>query len=379
MLRPFMALALVGLLVSAGQAQDDSAGKTAYDQLKKDFAAAQVKYKTEAVKRAADLKQAKTDEEKKELLKKFQESPLEMPNSKFAALFLAHAKQYPEDPSAFDALERSLAYNTGVNNTQGRSEALFLLCKNYADKPEIRKALRSAIGNGDEAGQTFVKRVLVRNTDRKIQALACKNLAVALRKSLSMADQLKKNEKTRSLLEKSAGKEYVDKLINGAGRAGKEADRLEKLLKEKYADVIPTVGAKALQLVCHDLDGKDVKLSDLKGKVVVIDIWATWCPPCRAMIPHEREMVERLKDKPFVLVSISADAKKETLTDFLAKEKMPWTHWWNGSKGGVLENWDVAFFPTIYVIDAAGLIRHEGLRGKNLEEAVNELLKEMGS
>ena len=55
-------------------------------------------------------------------------------------------------------------------------------------------------------------------------------------------------------------------------------------------------------------------------------------------------MVERLKEQPFALVSISGDEKKETLTDFLAKEKMPWTHWWNGSQGGVLEEWDVRHY-----------------------------------
>ena len=97
------------------------------------------------------------------------------------------------------------------------------------------------------------------------------------------------------------------------------------------------------------------------------------------MIPHEREMVERLKDKRFALVSISADDKKETLTDFLAKEKMPWTHWWNGSEGGIIKAWDVQQFPTIYVIDAQGVIRHKDLRGEELEKAVNALLEEAAS
>src|SRR5438105_4677276 len=65
--------------------------------------------------------------------------------------------------------------------------------------------------------------------------------------------------------------------------------------------------------------------------------WATWCPPCRAMIPHERKRVERLKDKPFTLVSISIDAQKDALTNFLKKEKMPWTHVWDGTKGSVVK------------------------------------------
>ena len=85
------------------------------------------------------------------------------------------------------------------------------------------------------------------------------------------------------------------------------------------------------------------------------------------MIPHEREMVSKFKDKPFVLVSISADDEKKTLGDFLAKEKMPWTHWWSGPQSEMMENYDIEHFPTIYVLDSKGVIRHKEIRGDDLE------------
>ena len=113
------------------------------------------------------------------------------------------------------------------------------------------------------------------------------------------------------------------------------------------------------------------------GKVVVVDVWATWCGPCKAMIPHERELVKRLKGKPFVLVSISIDAKKEKVKDFLKDNEMPWTHWWNGAKGGVISELGIKFIPTIHVLDAKGIIRAKGVRGEAMDKAVDKLLKEL--
>jgi hypothetical protein len=64
------------------------------------------------------------------------------------------------------------------------------------------------------------------------------------------------------------------------------------------------------------------------------------------------------------------------LTKFIKDEPMPWTHWWNGARGGVLEKWNIKFFPTIYVIDAKGTIRFKNIREKELDEAVETLVKE---
>ena len=84
-------------------------------------------------------------------------------------------------------------------------------------------------------------------------------------------------------------------------KAARELSKIEKILHEKYADIVDdlSIGKPMPAIVSEDLEGKTVSLSDLKGKVVVLDIWTTWCKPCKAMIPHEREMVARLKGQPF--------------------------------------------------------------------------------
>ena len=140
-----------------------------------------------------------------------------------------------------------------------------------------------------------------------------------------------------------------------------------------------TVGKAAPDAECELLEeGKKAKLSDYRGSVVVLDIWATWCGPCRQMIPHEREMVKHFEGKKFKLVSVSADAKKETLAKFLEKEEMPWTHWWNGAKGGLIEEYQVRFYPTVYILDGKGVIRAKHLRGDDLQKFVDKLLAEAG-
>jgi thiol-disulfide isomerase/thioredoxin len=138
-----------------------------------------------------------------------------------------------------------------------------------------------------------------------------------------------------------------------------------------------TVGKQAPDFECELLDGKKAKLSDFRGNVVVLNVWATWCSPCKAMIPHERELVERMKGKPFKFVSLSVDDTKETLTEFLKNEKMPWTHMWNGPDGGFVDQYQIQSYPTIYVLDAKGIIRFKHVKGEQLDHAAETLLKEM--
>ena len=98
------------------------------------------------------------------------------------------------------------------------------------------------------------------------------------------------------------------------------------------------------------------------------------------MIPHEREMVERMKDKSFALIGINSDGSRSALNKILKENKITWRHAVDGSTEGPLATrWNVHVWPTIYILDAKGVIRYRDLRDKQMEDAVNILLKEVAS
>ena len=97
------------------------------------------------------------------------------------------------------------------------------------------------------------------------------------------------------------------------------------------------------------------------------------------MYPHERSLVEKLKDKPFALIGVNSDTDKKKLKERMEKEKITWRSFWNGPEGTggpISKKWNVRGWPTIYILDHKGVIRFKNLRDEKMEKAVEELLKE---
>ena len=100
------------------------------------------------------------------------------------------------------------------------------------------------------------------------------------------------------------------------------------------------------------------------------------------MYPHERSLVKRLANKPFALIGVNSDRDLAKLRPRLKEENISWRSFWNGPKGTsgpISAKWGVRGWPTIYILDHKGVIRFKGPRGEKMDEAVDQLLEEMGA
>ncbi len=97
------------------------------------------------------------------------------------------------------------------------------------------------------------------------------------------------------------------------------------------------------------------------------------------MYPHERSLVEKLKNRPFAIVGVNSDRDKDKLREALQKENITWRSFFDGggTSGPIAKAWNVSGWPTIYLLDAQGRIRYRDVRGKALEDAIEALLGEL--
>ena len=128
------------------------------------------------------------------------------------------------------------------------------------------------------------------------------------------------------------------------------------------------------------LQGEYIALDDLKGKVVVLDFWGTWCPPCVESVPELRNIHKRYsRDPSFVLIGISSDGDDEVWKQFTEKNKMVWPQYRDRDRK-ILKAFNIRAFPTYIVIDHEGIVRFQSvgfswLRSANLDDAIKKHMK----
>jgi thiol-disulfide isomerase/thioredoxin len=148
----------------------------------------------------------------------------------------------------------------------------------------------------------------------------------------------------------------------------------EKNIREKLGI---NIGAIAPEINLQSPDGKFIALSSLKGKVVLLDFWASWCRPCRAENPNVVRLYNKYKDKGFTVYSVSLDQNKDKWLAAIAQDKLTWSNHvseltgWKSSAGN---KYGVSSIPKTFLIDAKGKIIAYDLRGNDLEKKLSEIL-----
>lgn len=134
---------------------------------------------------------------------------------------------------------------------------------------------------------------------------------------------------------------------------------------------------KPLDLQFTAMDGREVDLSKMKGKVVLVDFWATWCGPCVGEIPDMKEAYEKFHSKGFEVVGISFDLDKQTLTHFVKSHDMAWPQYFDGkywqNKFG--QEFAIESLPTMWLVDKNGNLQSENAR-EDLQGKVEKLLEQ---
>jgi thiol-disulfide isomerase/thioredoxin len=354
MRRLFVAALVIGLAVPAVRSDDTKPDKPTPQQQLNDL-------RTEYSKERAEIIKEAQAAEKKDQNKIYVAKSTEL-NAKFAPKFLELAKANLGEDVGYAAL--AFVFQNGDNKFSG--EALSLMLEKYEKKLVNAPAILERAG---PKGEQAIRDLLTKNSDGD----------AFVKLSFSLANLLfTQTEHVAATPANEAKMKEAEQLFEQVAAKGKDGSREATEAKGFLLEIRNLqVGKIIPDLQSEDLDGKKVKLSDFRGKIVVLDVWATWCGPCKAMIPHERELVEKMKGKSFVLLSVSCDEKKETLTKFLEKEEMPWAHWWDGRGGPVTKAIHLRYYPTIYVLDSKGTIRYKGVRGEDMDKAIETLLKEL--
>jgi thiol-disulfide isomerase/thioredoxin len=263
-----------------------------------------------------------------------------------------------------------------------------ILAERYLDSDKILPLCRVAWsdafrGNGTE---TFLRTAVEKTKNVNVRGLCCYSLGRHQHELAVIARDL--NDPVRGpIMEKNL--EHFGSLLPrfraaNADQLDREAeDYFERTIKE-FGNLQPlgtafaplgeqakgmlfqiknlSVGRVAPEIVGEDVDGKTMKLSDFRGKVVVLSFWATWCGPCMGLVPHEKALKAKMKGRPFALIGVNGDDDREKTKSVSAEKGIDWRSFWTGGRQrGIPVEWGIGGWPTVYIIDADGVIRDEGV------------------
>jgi thiol-disulfide isomerase/thioredoxin len=194
---------------------------------------------------------------------------------------------------------------------------------------------------------------------------ATKTDAAVVQLKLAQVMKLHDPDTAESILRELEGNQN----IQIAGMAQQQLDSLQfarKLAKEP------------LNLKFQAVDGTQIDLAKLRGKVVLVDFWATWCGPCRMEMPNVVAAYAQLHDQGFEIVGVSLDQDKDKLLNFTKQAGMTWPEYFDAKGWGndISSRYGVNQIPSAWLVDKKGFVRSTEARGSDLAGQVKALLAE---
>lgn len=154
--------------------------------------------------------------------------------------------------------------------------------------------------------------------------------------------------------------------------------------RERHVLTNLTVGKTAPEILGKDMEGKELRLSDYRGNVVVLTFSGDWCGACRAEYPYQRLLLELYKDRPLTILGVSSDKDADLAMRAKLAKGLTYRSWWDGhaeknTRGPIATAWGVIGWPTVYLLDDEGVIRFVNLRQEDLLKGVKQLMTELSA
>lgn len=181
---------------------------------------------------------------------------------------------------------------------------------------------------------------------------------------------------TASLINPDQDFAFADSMTAIFEKSMPESPYTKALLARLGAMRNVAVGQAAPEITLPNPDGKNVSLSSLRGKYVLIDFWASWCGPCRQENPNVVRMYNKYKDKGFEIFGVSLDESRDKWLKAIAMDKLTWPHVSDlkGWSSSAAQLYNIQAIPQTLLLDKQGKIIAKNLRGKALEEKLASLL-----
>ncbi len=249
-------------------------------------------------------------------------------------------------------------------------ERLSYFVSRHPDSPEAIDAhlnlgqLYAQTNRAEEAVSHF-EEYMARCDGRRPEEIAAARYFLA--KSYLMLDEPDKAEgHLRDIANTSGG--IPDRL---RGAAAMDLERIPILRKL-------AIGKPAIPIEAVTSDGKEISLEAYRGKVVLLDFWASWCAPCRQEMPNVKKIYNDFHAKGFEILGISLDDTSAKFRGYVEEQKMPWPQIFDGKgwNSEVGKSYAVNSIPATFLLDRRGTIRYRDLRGDELYEAVEALVAE---